>query len=193
MTPTGCTGAVLTGGAGRRMGRDKALLEVEGRPLAARVVDALERAGASPVVCIGGDLDALAAAGLAAVPDEHPGEGPLGGLVTALGTPGAGELVVVLATDLLRPASGAIRACIDALGPDDDLVVPIADGRVQWLHGVWRRRRAEPHLRAAFDGGERSVHRAVEGLRVATVDGIERARLADADRPEDLTPHVDRN
>ena len=43
------SGAVLTGGASRRMGRDKALVLVDGETLGERVVDALRRAGASDV------------------------------------------------------------------------------------------------------------------------------------------------
>ena len=41
------TGAVLTGGSSSRMGTDKALLEVAGRPLATYGRDALRGAGAA--------------------------------------------------------------------------------------------------------------------------------------------------
>ncbi|HEU5454982.1 MAG TPA: NTP transferase domain-containing protein, partial [Nocardioides sp.] len=66
------------------MGTDKALLEVDGIPLARRVANALRAAGADPVVAVGGDLEALGALGLHAEPDLHPGEGPLGAILTAL-------------------------------------------------------------------------------------------------------------
>ena len=36
------------------MGRDKASLEIDGRPMAARVADALLEAGAAEVFCVGG-------------------------------------------------------------------------------------------------------------------------------------------
>ncbi|WP_434127450.1 molybdenum cofactor guanylyltransferase, partial [Enterococcus faecium] len=52
-------GAVLTGGDSRRMGTDKALIEVDGGPLARRVANALRAAGADPVIAVGGDLEAL--------------------------------------------------------------------------------------------------------------------------------------
>jgi molybdenum cofactor guanylyltransferase len=78
-------GAVLCGGASRRMGRDKALIALEGRALAVRVAEAVAAAGASGVVAVGGDLEGLRAAGLAAVPDrDGPGAGPLAGILTAL-------------------------------------------------------------------------------------------------------------
>ena len=40
------SGAVLTGGRSRRMGTDKALVAVEGRPMVVRVAAALRAAGA---------------------------------------------------------------------------------------------------------------------------------------------------
>ena len=66
------------------MGRDKALIEVDGVPMARRVADALEEGRADPVLCIGGDQAALEALGLEFLADDRPGEGPLGGLLTAL-------------------------------------------------------------------------------------------------------------
>ncbi|HJR26495.1 MAG TPA: NTP transferase domain-containing protein, partial [Acidimicrobiales bacterium] len=41
------TGVVLCGGRSTRMGRDKALLELHGVPMARRVADALTAAGAA--------------------------------------------------------------------------------------------------------------------------------------------------
>ena len=77
-------GAVLCGGASRRMGRDKATLVLDGRPLAVRVADELAAAGALRVEAVGGDAEALVRAGLVHRPDRWPGEGPLGGIVTSL-------------------------------------------------------------------------------------------------------------
>src|SRR5690606_32897540 len=66
--PVPVAGAVLTGGASRRMGTDKALLEVDGRPLARRLAEVLAAAGCDPVWCQGGDEPALRALGLDVVP-----------------------------------------------------------------------------------------------------------------------------
>lgn len=169
------------------MGTDKALIEVGGRPLAARVVDALVRAGVTPVVCVGGDLDALREAGLDPIPDRHPGQGPLGGVLTALADAATAEAVVVLPADLLSPDPGAIGAVVDALlaDPVAVLAVPVVEGRAQWLHAAWRRS-ALPLLRDRFEAGERSIHRAVEGLEIVRLSGLPAAALRDADTPADL-------
>src|SRR5258708_2361905 len=81
---TAVAGAALAGGAGRRVGTDKALLVVAGRALARTAADALLAAGAARVVAVGGDRAGLEALGLEVVVDEHPGEGPLGAILTAL-------------------------------------------------------------------------------------------------------------
>jgi molybdopterin-guanine dinucleotide biosynthesis protein A len=183
-------GAVLCGGASRRMGRDKALVEVDGRALALRVADALRRAGADPVTTVGGDLPALTALGLAAVPDEAPGEGPLTGVLTALNGAAGGDapIVFVAACDLLTPDPAAVSATVAALdaAPDGDVAVPVAEGRRQWMHAAWRSSAAAP-LAAAFAAGERAVHAAVAAgaLRVVEV-AVEPAAVADADTPTDL-------
>lgn len=196
-------GAVLCGGASRRMGRDKALIVVDGRPLAVRVADALAAAGADPVVAVGGDLVALRSAGLAAVPDLEAGGGPVGGIVTALGAaatgrpparrgepagPGADGIVFVGACDLIDPSADAVVAVVAALAADPaaDVAVALVDGRRQWVHAAWRRRAGEP-LAAAFAAGDRAVHGAVAaaGLRVVDVP-LGREAAADADTPADL-------
>lgn len=191
-------GAVLCGGASRRMGTDKALLELEGRALARRVADALEQAGAVPVVGVGGDLRRLRDRGLDVVPDDHPGAGPLGGVLTALRVLGEADVVVVLACDLLHPSPIAIRAVVDPLvapptaltAPADadrdssppDVAVPVVDGHPQFHHAAWRTA-AAPALRSQFDAGERAVRRAAAQLRVALVEHVDPAALADADDP----------
>lgn len=180
-------GAVLCGGASRRMGRDKALIEIGGRPLAVRVADAMIAAGAGTVMAVGGDLPALRAAGLAGVPDEHPGAGPLAGLVTALGA-ATDDIVFVAGCDLVDPSPAAFAATVAALAgrADGDAAVPVAGGRRQWVHAAWRRHARAP-LAAAVAAGERAIHAAVaaSGLRVVEVP-IDPAAVADADAPADL-------
>lgn len=190
------SGAVLCGGASRRMGRDKALIEIDGQAMARRVADALLSAGATTVVAVGGDLDALRAEGLLAVPDDAPGAGPLAGVVTALadlpgGSPTGDDpaaIVFVGGCDLVTPSPTAIAATVAALRaePGLDAVVPVVDGRRQWMHGAWRRRARAP-LTSALDAGERAVHAAAAaaGVRVGTVV-LDPSAVADADTPADL-------
>ena len=168
------------------MGRDKALLEIGGRPLAAVVGDALRAAGAAPVLAVGGDGPALARLGLEAVPDDHPGEGPLGGVVTALRRAPA-PVVAVLACDLPGARAEAVGAVVRALAgaPEADVALPVTGGRRGLVHGAWRASALEP-LEAAFAAGEWSLAGAVARLLVVDVPGLDPASLADVDVPEEL-------
>jgi molybdopterin-guanine dinucleotide biosynthesis protein A len=179
------SGAVLCGGASRRMGTDKALVAVGpgGRPLASVALAALRAAGAVEVAAVGGDRPGLAALGFSYVADRHPGEGPLGGLVSALAAAPC-EVVAVLACDLPDVEAGAVRAVVAALG-DAAIAVPVVDGRLQVLLAAYHRR-CLPHLEAAFAAGVRAVHRALAGLDVRTVELAEPRWARNVNRPGDL-------
>ncbi len=168
------------------MGTDKALLDLGGRPLVKIAVEAFRAAGAAEVLTIGGDVAALSALGLDARPDDHPDEGPLGGLITALRL-ASNDLVAVLACDMPAIAGPVVRSLVDAIdaAPDADGAVAVVDGRVQAITAVYRRR-ILGSLEASFANGERAVRRAISGRVIVNVDGLDADALGDVDRPEDL-------
>src|SRR5215218_5397944 len=88
-------GAVLAGGASRRMGRDKATLVVGGVELASLALAVAARV-ADPVVLVA--PEGHPARRLAAAPVADPGRGPLAALAAALGALDA-DHVLVLAGD----------------------------------------------------------------------------------------------
>jgi molybdopterin-guanine dinucleotide biosynthesis protein A len=183
MTPF--VGVVLAGGQSQRMGRDKALVEVDGQPMAARVAGALREAGAAPILSVGGDADALAQLGFDVVADEHPGEGPLGGLLTGLRA-AEGSIAFVAACDLPWLDATTVEATLDALSAaDTDVAAPLADGRTLYLCAAYRPS-ALALLESAFAGGERAVHRAAATLRRVSVEPIDRRAVSDVDTPQDL-------
>jgi molybdenum cofactor guanylyltransferase len=178
----GFAGAVLTGGQSRRMGRDKALLPVRGRPLARVAADALRDAGASDVVAVGGDRAGLEALGLRWIPDE--GRHPLDGLVAAFRCL-ADDVVVVLACDLPYVAADAIRAVLDGLG-DADAAIPVADGRDQVLLAAYRRRPALIAAEAALVSGAQAPRELLERLTVRRLELADPQWAVNANTPEDL-------
>ena len=193
-------GAVLAGGASSRMGTDKAFIEIAGVPMVARAVGALRAAGAAPVLVVGGDSARLGGLGLDAVPDRYPGEGPLGGVITALealDSLGDAEMgaVVTLPCDVKAPEAAAIRSVmgglVEAGRPLADLVVPLGGGAPQWMHAGWRLS-CLPRLSAAFTAGVRAPVEAARQLRTVTVEVPGASWFADADRPEDLTASAHR-
>ena len=175
------------------MGRDKALLRISGRALAVVVADAIVAAGADRVVAIGGDRTALNAEGLTVVADRYPGEGPLGGILTALGHfEHSTRPVAVLACDLPGADPRNVAVAVEALGGLDGpaVAVPVVDGRRQWMHASWTPVTASL-LAAAYVDGERAPWRAAEalarsGLRILEVDGPVPTGFRDVDQPSDL-------
>ncbi len=183
-------GVVLAGGASRRMGSDKALLTLGGRPLVLRATNALRDAGAASVVVVGGG------AAVAALVDDHvadaaPGAGPLVALVQSLERVAA-PVVVAVACDLPAIEPSEISRLVEVLeaGPAA-VAVSVVDGRRQWLHAAWRRG-ALPELAAAAAAGERSLHRAAAGLVIVEVEPADPDAVRDVDRPHDLARYAER-
>ncbi len=169
------------------MGRTKALVEVDGTPMAARVVAALRGAGCAPVVAIGGRLDELAVLGIPVVPDDHPGEGPLGGLVTAMRVFAAHDRadLLVVACDLPFVGPADLGDLIRVAGehPTADVVVARTDRR-EPACALWHRS-ARPAVDAAYAAGERAVHRVLDTLTVVEVE-LPAAALRNINIPADL-------
>lgn len=182
-------GAVLAGGESRRMGRDKALLPVGGRPMVEIVAEVFDAIGCDPVAIIGGDRAAMRPFGRPLVADLEPGTGPLGGVVSALGwaatAGGEDDWLLIGACDLamLTPAAviPLVRAARDARGVD---VVVARTTRIEPALAVWRvgARREVGHL---HDSGERALHRVIE--RLASVEvALDATALRNINTPDDL-------
>jgi molybdenum cofactor guanylyltransferase len=172
-------GAVLCGGASRRMGLDKATIQLAGVAMARRIADTLEAAGCSRVVAIGGEMASLRDLGLEYVDDEFPGEGPLGGVLTALAVAAP---AVVVACDLPSLRSATVASLVAALD-GHDAAVAFSD-RAEPLCAVWSGPCAAV-LRGRFDAGERAMHRAIDGLDIAWVT-VPATDLHNVNTPDDL-------
>lgn len=138
--------------------------------MAARVAEALRDSGCDPVIAIGGDFKALQALGLAMVADRWPGEGPLGGVITALGQFPEHEAVVVVACDLPKLSAATVAMLVDGLlqaPASADVAMAVTD-RQQYLCAAWRPG-AGAQLSAMFAGGGRRLLDALSNLRVVEV------------------------
>ena len=179
-SPADAVGVVLCGGSSRRMGADKATLVLGGVSLASRAADALRAFGAGTVLTVGGDGPALAGVGDRHVDDDHPGDGPLGGVATAAAAV-PGRPLVVVACDLPDLDPVVLRSLWDAA--DRQVVVPSVDGQVQWAVAVLPAP-AAAHAAARFVAGERSLRAGYgEADVVEVADG---GGLTDLDTPQDV-------
>jgi molybdopterin-guanine dinucleotide biosynthesis protein A len=161
------------------MGRDKAAIVLGGRTLAQRVADQLGLAGCAPVVAVGGATQELPT-----VADSFPGDGPLGGIVTALEYFPGHDAVCIVATDLVTLEATTIRALSRAAAASGADVAVARTDRLEPLCAVWRPVVA-PYLRACLEAGLRAVHGVFGQIDVVEVD-VDPDVLRNVNTPEDL-------
>lgn len=160
------TVAILVGGDSSRMGTDKALFEVEGTAMAQRVADAATAAGASEIFLIGGTQARAKKLSGTWKKDLYPGEGPLGGVITALKA-STHDSVVVLSCDMPFVTDAVITSLVRALA-DAQATVGRTD-RLNWLCAAWSKEECLKTLESVWKRKERAVHRAAVLLDVAEV------------------------
>lgn len=136
MSRGGWTGVVLAGGRSSRMGRDKALIEVDGRSLLDRALDKLDPHVAELLVI--GEPEKYGHVGPFVMADEWPGKGPLGGLVTAMRYASNDKLLVV-ACDMPGLNERLFTLLKAQLGTATDAVVPRHDGLSEPLAAAYHR------------------------------------------------------
>jgi molybdopterin-guanine dinucleotide biosynthesis protein A len=135
------------------MGRDKAFLELAGRPLIAHVLDRMAEA-CREVLVVANDVPRYAGFGVRVVPDVFPGVGVLGGLHAGLRAAGY-DLILAVGCDmpLLNPA--LLRAFV-AWAEGYDVVALRRGEQVETLHAAYRRTCLGP-MEEAIRAGERRI------------------------------------
>ena len=193
------TGVIQAGGKSTRMGgRPKALLELRGRRIIERVVDALA-AAVSEMLVVTNTPDLYAFLGVPMVPDVYPDHGSLGGIYSGLkAAPGDAAFTVACDMPFLHP--DVVRLVLARAG-EGDVVIPRVGDQLETLHAVYGKRCLGPmeeRLRAGrlkivgFFGdvhvveiAEAEVARyrdpAVAFMNVNTPEELERARQLTAE------------
>jgi molybdenum cofactor guanylyltransferase len=165
-------GAILAGGASRRMGRPKALVELGGRPLISYPLAAVEAAGLEPVMVA--KLDSpLPQLDCRVVREPSEPRHPLAGIVAALRA-GGGRPVVAVACDMpfLEPGLLAALAALD-----DPLAAVDAGGRAQPLPGLYPPNLVD-ELESAMERGL-SLTKTIASLGAQLIRESEVARFGD--------------
>ncbi|TMD93689.1 MAG: molybdenum cofactor guanylyltransferase [Chloroflexi bacterium] len=157
---------LLTGGGSRRMGRDKATMEVEGRALGLRPVEALG-ALVAEVVVAGRPLPGLQAR---VVADAVDGAGPLAGVVAGLRAART-PLAVVVACDMPTLVPAVVEMLLDRLRADAGLLAACCEGpRGLEPLPLALRTSAQGSLGAALERGVRALRDALAGPGLIVVD-----------------------
>ncbi len=129
---------ILAGGESRRMGRDKAWLEIDGKPLIQLAVEKVRALGIREIFIsgrVGEDYSALKCPVLF---DLEPGFGPIGGIERGLHEC-TSPLLLVLAVDLPRMTSEFLSKLLKSCDRLTGIVARLNDG-LEPLAGIYPKR-----------------------------------------------------
>jgi molybdenum cofactor guanylyltransferase len=175
------TGAILAGGRSSRLGTNKALVTLGGRPIIRRVLSALTAALPETMI-IAADPGVYAELGVPVLPDRQAGAGPLGGVYTAL-LESRNPHVFCIACDMPF-AHPAVIAALAARAAEADVVVPESATGLEPLHAVYARD-CLPVLAALLASGERRVTALFARVRVCRVPAADLLALDPSGRAFD--------
>jgi molybdopterin-guanine dinucleotide biosynthesis protein A len=181
---------VLAGGGSTRFGTDKALMELGGRPMLARMLGVVDHAlsrdelACRPVVI--GAAEKYQTIWALCVEDRWPGEGPLGGIVTALlhtkeRVPSCEWNLIVSCDMPFLTLEWLAYLAQRAVNSEAQVVLPHSDSGPEPLCACWRTSAAET-LGAAFERGVRKVTEGISHLRAEVLDERDWKRFDSAGR-----------
>lgn len=175
---------MLAGGGSTRFGRDKALVEIGNEPLLARLCLVLREATDSSAII--GSHEKYSGLGVECIPDRWPGEGPLGGIVTALlaarKKAAPMEWQVIIGCDMpFLTTEWLIYLIEQALASDAEVVAPESAHGLEPLCACWRVSAADK-LQRVFAGGVRKVTEGMKHLSMEVLDEKHWKRFDSANR-----------
>lgn len=177
-------GVILAGGNAARMGQEKTLAPLSGRPVLAHVIARFAPQVAALALNANGDATRFAAFGLPVFDDglalKAERQGPVAGLLAALAQARAQgyTLLATVPGDAPFLPEQLVLHLQQGFGARDLVCLASQQGQTEPLFGLWRCAALEP-VQAAFAAGERSLHR-VAALLPATSASFDLPQDADA-------------
>lgn len=183
------TVAIQAGGRSRRMGIDKGLVPLHGRPMVSHLLDRVADLG-DEILITTNRPDDYAFLGVRLAPDDSPGAGALSGLRTALKAAN-GDKVLVLACDMPF-VSRSLLAHLIRLAPQADVIIPRPGGEYEPMHAVYDRG-CLTEIEASLEAGDMRMISFFPRVRVLAVEDEELGQLDpgrlsffNVNTPEDL-------
>jgi molybdopterin-guanine dinucleotide biosynthesis protein A len=177
---------ILAGGASSRMGRDKSLMIVGGKPLIQSVWEQLAvRFG--DILVSTNDREKVAFLQARSVPDIVPGCGPLMGIRSALEA-ARNDRVFVTACDIPVIDFDLVERML-VLAQDFDCVIPRSRIGHEPLFAVYRKS-SIPAMRDALDSGERRISSVFPKVRTRVFDLGSAGWYRNLNTKEDLAEYL---
>jgi len=165
--------AIMAGGKSRRMGQDKAWIELDGEPLIKRVASVLAQV-ADEVIIVANDPK-YETLGLRVVHDRFPEGGALGGIATGVSA-ATHDRVLVAACDMPFLSVEVWRVLLDHRY-EADVVIPKIAGELETLHALYTKACVAP-MERSLAAGKMRVISFFDEVRVQPIEERE-LRVAD--------------
>lgn len=173
------TGVIQAGGKSTRMGGEpKALMELGGRPIVARVLDVVRQV-TERVLLVTNTPDLYAFLGLPMVPDVFPEGGSLGGIYSGLRA-APGDAAFTVACDMPFLSEPVARLVLARAG-EADVVAPRIGEQWETLHACYGKACLAPMERRLREGRLR-ITGFFEEVRVLAITEAEVAAVGDPAR-----------
>jgi molybdopterin-guanine dinucleotide biosynthesis protein A len=156
------TAVLLAGGESRRMGRDKATIEFEGRPLWMRQLELLRALGPENIFVSARIAPTWLPPEMEMVLDDPPSRGPLSGLTKALAVMRTTHLIA-LAVDMPFMTTEQLRCLLGLAQRGRGGVVPLIGDRAEPLAAVYPAEAAADFI-TALAGTDFSLQRIIQKL-----------------------------
>lgn len=182
------TAVLLAGGLSRRMGRDKAFVEIEGRPLWHLQITKLEQVADEILISVRDATSAIESK-YQKIPDPPGARGPLGGVADAL-LAATRQHLLVLAVDLPAMTPSYLQKLATHL-TEDVGVVPQLDGFYQGTCAIYPASLL-PLVKETLHGNDPSFQNLIRtafrqgSMKIVPVEDKERPLFANWNTPESI-------
>lgn len=163
-------GVILAGGKSSRMGTNKSLLPLQGKPAVERVYEEL-KVVTDNVIIIANEENIYDFLQIDRYSDRHVDQGPLAGLESALYHVEA-DLYFIAACDMPFIDRTVYKYLVEQMDDEHDAVVPVYNGRNHPLAAIYRRS-ALPQIQDQIVNNNLRVQSFFEHIQVNYVDDFD--------------------
>ena len=147
------TAIIMAGGSSCRMGTDKSMMVIKGKPMVEGICEQL-RGSFQQILISANDTEKFAFLGLEIVPDRMQGQGPLMGIASALEV-SANEVNFVVACDIPYMSMWFVRKMLSEAEQADIVIPTSADKKYEPLFAIYCKSALEAINEVLSTGGRK--------------------------------------